>query len=80
LPGEDKPLASDKISGYVDAEFFYYYRFYANSKHCGPPFAGGWAQWPQWVCQLLCHFDNVVDLVRAHNEREAYRQAGVNHA
>jgi len=79
VPGGDRPLSSNKIGEYVNGEFFHYYRFYLNTKHCGPPFAPGWTEWPAWVCQLIARFDSDVDLVRAHNEREAYRQAGVKY-
>jgi hypothetical protein len=72
LPGEDKPLPSNKIGDYVNGEFFHYYQFYINTKHAGPPFAGGWTEWPAWVAQLLTYFDNAIDVVRAHNERLAY--------
>ena len=76
LPGESRPVKSSDIGKYVNNEFFYYYKFYLNCKHSGPPLPGGWAEWPPWVCQLLLHFDNAVDTVRRCNELEAYRQAG----
>jgi hypothetical protein len=79
LPGEKKPLASDKIGEYVNGEFLHYYQFYINTKHAGPPFSGGWTQWPPWVPQLLAYFDNAVDTVRAYNDCQAYEQARVKH-
>ena len=79
VPGEDSPVLSSKIGEYVNAEFYHYWQFYINTKHAGPPFAGGWTEWPPWVPELLARFDYAVDCVRAHNEREAYRNAGVKH-
>jgi hypothetical protein len=79
VPGEDKPVSSCKIGEYVNAELCHYWQFYTNTKHAGLPFAEGWTQWPAWVPQLLAHFDHAADAVRAHNEREAYRNAGVKH-
>jgi hypothetical protein len=73
VPGEDKPVSSKKIGEYVNAELYHYWQFYNNSKHAGQPFAGGWTEWPAWAPQLLAVFDNAVDAVRAHYEREAYR-------
>jgi len=77
LPGEEKPVFSTKIGEYINREFWHYYQFYINTKHCGPPFASGWTEWPAWVPQLIAHFDSAVDLVRAHNERTAYE--GLRH-
>ena len=77
LPGEEKPVISSKIGEYVNSEFLYYYQVYSNTKHCGQPLAGAWTDWPGWIPQLMSHFDSAVDKVRAHNEREAYRMAGV---
>ena len=73
LPGEKKPVSSAKIGEYINDAFWYYYQFYTNTKHCGPPLAGVWTDWPGWIPQLISHFDSAVDLVRAHNEREAWR-------
>jgi len=75
VPGEDKPVPSGKIEEYVNSELFHYWRFYSSTRHAGPPFAGGWTQWPPWAAQILIHFDYAVDCVKAHKEREAYRLA-----
>jgi hypothetical protein len=74
LPGGGKAILSTKIGSYLDAEFWHYYQIYINTKHCGPPFSGGWAGWPPWLCQLVCHFDGAVDLARSHNEAAAYKK------
>ena len=77
VPGEEKPVSSAKIGEYITSELLFYHRFYLNTKHCGPPFSAGWTSWPPWVPQLIMHFDNAFDAVRCHNERMAYKQAGV---
>jgi hypothetical protein len=74
LPGEEKPLPSNKIGEYVTGEFWHYYQFYINTKHCGLPFAAGWTDWPAWVPQLISHFDSVIEQVRNYNERMAYQE------
>jgi len=74
LPGEKKPVASNKIGKYVNGELGHYLQFYTNTKHAGPPFSGGWTEWPAWIPQLLAHFDNAIDIVKAHNERLAYQR------
>ena len=75
LPGEAKPVLSSDVEKYVNEELFFYYRFYLDCKHSGPPFGGGWTEWPPWACQLLRHFDSAVEAVRRHNELQAYRHA-----
>jgi len=72
-------VPSSKIGEYVNAELDYYLRFYNYTKHAGPPLSGGWTDWPPWIPQLLVYFDNAVDAVGAHNEREAYQGIGVKH-
>jgi len=71
LPGETKPVASNKIGKYVNAELDHYLQFYTRTKHAGPPFDGGWTEWPAWVPQLLVYFDIAYDIVRTHNKRLA---------
>jgi len=78
LPGERKPISSARIEEYITSEFFFYYKFYINTKHSGSPFPAGWTSWPPWVPQLLAHFDTAVEAVRNHNEAMAYKQAGID--
>ena len=73
LPGEDEPVPSNKVEGYLNEEFWHYYKIYDGTKHCGPPLPGVWPEWPAWVPQLVSHFDSVIEFVRAHNEREAHK-------
>jgi len=75
LAGEDKAVSSNKIGSYVNEELRHYWQFYQYAKHAGQPFNGGWLDCPEWVPQIMLHFDNAVDIVRAHNEREAYKQS-----
>jgi len=79
IPGEDKPIPSSKIEDYVNEDLYHYYEFYIYCKHAGAPYSGGWLEYPPWIPQLLTYFDIAIDAVRAHNEREAYRQARLNH-
>ena len=69
LPGE-KTLNSTRVGEFVNEELFYYAEFYANFKHSGSPFVGGWAEWPTWCLQVIRAFDFAVDEVRAWNERK----------
>ena len=74
LPGEAKPLSSTKVGEYVNDELFYYAEFYSNFKHAGPPFSGGWAEWPQWCLQIIRAFDDTFEEVRAWRQEKAYRE------
>jgi len=73
LPGEEKSISSKKIEEYLSNDFFYYYDIYIKQKHHGKPFDGGWTELPEWYLQLVIHFDNAIEVVKLHNEREAYR-------
>jgi len=66
VPGLDEPLLSSKIGEYVTNELLFYYRFYLNTKHSGPPFSAGWTSWPPWVPQLILCFDNAIEAVQRH--------------
>jgi len=77
LPGEEKPISSSKIGGYINEDFGYYYQFYTKTKHAGAPLSGGWTEWPAWIPQLISYFDNAIEAVKIHNEREAYK--GIKH-
>jgi hypothetical protein len=70
VEGMAKPISSTKIEEYVNYEFWYYYQFYNNSKRCGPPFPGGWIDWPAWIPQLLAAFDRILESNRRRNEYE----------
>jgi len=76
IPGEDKPIPSNRIEDYVNAEVYHYYEFYIYTKHAGSPLSGGWTEWPAWIPQILTYFDNALDAIRAHNEREACKRLG----
>ena len=76
LPGEAKPLSSTKIADYVNEELWYYVKFYSDFKHCGPPFAGGWTEWPPWCTQIITAFDRATDEVRAWREEQTYKRMG----
>ena len=73
LPGENKPVRSDRIEEYLTNEFWHYYQFYINTKHCGQPYSCGWIEWPGWIPQLLSHFDNAIEVVKRDAERRAYQ-------
>jgi hypothetical protein len=70
LPGEDKPVRSDRVEEYVNDEFFYYYNFYTNCKHAGNPWNTGWLDWPPWTVQLMSVFDGIIDMQRRDSERK----------
>jgi hypothetical protein len=74
IPGRDTPVSSAKIGEYVTDEFSYYYNIYTHCKYSGPPFSGGWVEWPPWLVSLIEQFDNTTELIRRHNELQAYRQ------
>ena len=73
LPGEENPVLSTKIEGYLNAVFWHYYQFYFNTKHAGPPLSGGWTEWPPWIPQLLSYFDNAIEVVKLDAEKQAYK-------
>jgi len=74
IPGRGEPVLSHKVEDYVNAEFFYYYNFYTSCRRAGPPFAGGWTEWPSWVPQLLAAFDTIIESDRINSERKFMAQ------
>ena len=68
VPGLSRVILSTKITEYVSGEFWYYYNFYNSCKHGGPPYSGGWLDWPPWIVQLITAFDTVIDHERRQNE------------
>ena len=74
LPGETKPVPSNQVSKYINREFEHYYVFYTDFKVAGaPPYTTGWLDWPEWILQLVKAFDHVIEQVKSHYEKEAYR-------
>ena len=73
MPGEANAVPSNKVSDFVDSDFYYYYDFYAGFKCAGPPWACGWLDWPPWTLQLINNFDAVIEEMKRYNEEQAYR-------
>jgi hypothetical protein len=57
--GLSKPLSSNKISKYLNAEFYHYLNIYKNTKNFGLPFKGTWLDNPKWVLTLVHLFDGI---------------------
>lgn len=64
-------VASNKMRGYFNAEFFHCYRFYARLKRVGNPFNRGWLDWPRWCVQLQMTFDAARDEIELYRRRRA---------
>lgn len=74
IPGEAKPVPSNRVSKYVNNDFIHYYNFYTDFKAAGaPPYTTGWLEWPEWILQLIKTFDHVIEQIKRHYEKEAYR-------
>jgi hypothetical protein len=68
VPGESKPIRSDRVEDYVNADFWFYYNFYNNCKHAGPPYSCAWPDWPPWVVQMIALFDTILDREKRNND------------
>jgi hypothetical protein len=57
--GLSKPLSSNKISNYLNTEFYHYLNIYKNIKSFGLPFKDTWLDNPKWVLTLVHLFDDI---------------------
>ncbi|MDR2923445.1 MAG: hypothetical protein LBU85_08915 [Treponema sp.] len=73
VPGREKPISSKDVTKYVNSELIHYYNLYANIKLFGNPLQCSWMDLPLWVIQLVRIFDNAVEEMKLHFEREAIK-------
>jgi hypothetical protein len=56
--GLSKPISSNKISKYLNSEFYHYLTIYKNTKNYGLPY-DNWFSSPRWLLNLIDRFDSV---------------------
>jgi hypothetical protein len=56
--GLSKPISSNKISRYLNSEFYHYLTIYKNVKSFGLPY-NNWLDAPKWLLSLIDKFDSV---------------------
>jgi hypothetical protein len=58
--GLNKPISSNKISNYLNFNFYHYLTIYKNIKNYGLPY-NNWLDAPKWVLDLIDRFDAVTE-------------------
>jgi hypothetical protein len=56
--GLNKPISSNKISKYLNEEFYHYLNIYKNTKKFGLPY-DNWFYAPHWLLNLIDRFDDI---------------------
>jgi hypothetical protein len=56
--GLNKPISSNKISQYLNSEFYHYLNIYKNIKKFGLPY-DNWLNAPHWLLNLVDKFDDI---------------------
>jgi hypothetical protein len=56
--GLSKPVSSNKISNYLNSEFYHYLTIYKNIKSFGLPYSS-WLESPKWVLALYHAFTDI---------------------
>jgi hypothetical protein len=56
--GLTKPISSNKISQYLNSEFYHYLTIYKNTKSYGLPY-DNWLNAPRWLLNLIDKFDTI---------------------
>jgi hypothetical protein len=56
--GLNKPISSNKISKYLNTEFYHYLTIYKNTKNYGLPY-DNWLDAPHWLLHLIDKFDSI---------------------
>jgi hypothetical protein len=54
--GLANPVSSNKISNYLNSEFYHYLTIYKNTKKFGLPY-DNWFNAPHWLLNLIDRFD-----------------------
>ena len=71
VPGEDKPIRSDKVNEMFDDAFWFYQNFYMTCRENGRPWGNGWINEPGWVPQLITHFNLATKQIENYNIAKA---------
>jgi hypothetical protein len=58
--GLNRPISSNKISLYLNSEFYHYVNIYKNTKKFGLPY-DNWLDAPRWLLNLIDRFDSVTE-------------------
>jgi hypothetical protein len=58
--GLSKPISSNKISKYLNSEFYHYLTIYKNTKNYGLPY-DNWLDSPHWLLNLIDRFDSITE-------------------
>jgi hypothetical protein len=58
--GLQKPISSNKISNYLNSEFYHYLTIYKNIKKFGLPY-DNWFSAPKWLLDLIDKFDTIAE-------------------
>jgi hypothetical protein len=65
--GLNKPISSNKISQYLNSEFYHYLGIYKNVKNYGLPY-NNWFDAPHWLLDLIDKFNDI------NEEYERYKK------
>jgi hypothetical protein len=58
--GISKPISSNKISHYLNPEFYYYLEIFKNIKRYGLPY-DNFLNAPHWLLNLIDRFDSITE-------------------
>jgi hypothetical protein len=70
--GLSKPISSNKISNYLNENFYYYLDIYINIKSFGLPFKGTWLDNPKWIIKLVSIFDDISEEYDRYKKSKGY--------
>jgi hypothetical protein len=69
--GLNKPISSNKISQYLNFEFYHYLMIYKNVKSFGLPYKS-WFDAPYWLLDLIDKFDDVNEEYERYKKSKGY--------